>query len=112
MNLDQPLFQISVRDYLLVERAWGWTTGFLQMGVMAVGGFAFVKLRSWWRSRRVIPASSSTSTAPCPVCGQTCDARYAQLFREGLYIDGSSELGELVSASPALAQGLPVREPS
>lgn len=67
MNFDQRWCDLSVRDFLVLERAWGWATAMVQLVI--VGGAVWVGrvlLRRWQarRSSAVVPESHEAPPAP------------------------------------------------
>lgn len=58
MNLDQRWCDLTVRDYLVIERARGWVTGWLQLGLVSVVGYF---IRKWYLARK---ARNTVSIAP------------------------------------------------
>jgi hypothetical protein len=72
MNLDARWCDLSVRDYLVIERAWGWGTSMLQLAIVGAGALVVRRAWRWWRARRVKTWVESAEAAQ-PV---SADQRY------------------------------------
>jgi hypothetical protein len=116
VNLDSRWCDLSVREYLVIERAWGWGMGLLQLAVIAGGGLLGRKIWLWWRAHRKtheppLPPELTDDDlypkSPCPACGSLISAADATLYREGLYVDAESELGRFMNGG---APGVWVRD--
>lgn len=124
MNLDQPLFQMSARDFFALERSVHFGTLLAQALVIAVVTWTVVRARAWWRARRRVPATLPRDlsyphadltprpdwSAPCPVCGSIIDKDDADLYLGGLYVDGDSALGSAIRCGRPNPGPLEVRE--
>jgi hypothetical protein len=91
VNLDTRWCDLSTRDYLIVERAWGWTTGVASSAIIAGGAliWRFFHRRRQRRLHDAPPAPmaavySDPNLKPCPCCFTPVQAELADYYAEVL----------------------------
>jgi hypothetical protein len=98
MNLDTRWCDLSTRDYLIVERAWGWTTGVISSAIIAGGAllWRFFHRRRLAKLHEPPPALlRATPEKPCPCCFQSCDPDiadyYTKLLERGVELERATK---------------------